>query len=252
MKKLFSLALLLVLSLPLLASKDGLEFNKYGVRIKLVRAKGDARVMTRQGELFLYQRVQERKFRLLESGISANELLPKIKRSTFFVVRAPKAEYYFSTSGLALGTFIDDLGEKRVYRISLGDLDLNHLLGSYRDQWNDLSCPETNYFVYNLRGDGVRFNVFINGNMIFTNTDNQDYTSFNAALPINRFLKIGENSVKIGIFDSKNGSSGLQMSIVDIYNGGKAIIPEGALPLSKEWIDFSFDLPPGTCLEVEE
>ncbi|MBU0630445.1 MAG: hypothetical protein KKC80_05945 [Candidatus Margulisbacteria bacterium] len=252
MKKLFCLSLLLCLCLPALAIKEGLDFNKYGVIIKLVRAKGDTRVMTRQGELCLYQRVQERNFRLENNSASAADLLPVIKKSTFFVVRANKAEYYISVKGSAFVTLINKHGLKESYQINFGDLDLNSLLGNKRDQVNDLSCSDNSNIVYHLHGEGVSFNVFVNGNMIFTNTDKVDFVEFDLFLPINRFLKSGKNSVKIGIFDSKNGASRINMSIFDTYHGGKELIPEGTLPLNKKWIDFSFNLPPGTFLEGEE
>ena len=253
MKKIFCLLFLcLCLGLSASAYKDGLEFEKNGVKIKLVRTKGDTRLLTKQGELFLYYHVQERKYILEQTDAQAAALLPEIKKQNYFVIRSGKAEYYLAVAGPAFETYLNANGEKKTNRISFGAFNLNQLLGRKREELKDLNYPNACNIVYNLHGSGVHCNVFVNGNMIYTNTDKIDLEDFNEQLPINRFLRPGTNKVRIGIFDSSNASSGLNMSIVDTYSGGRELIPEGALPLNQKWIEFAFDLPAETILEEEK
>lgn len=253
MKKLFCLLLLsLCLGLSAFAFKEGLDFEKNGVKIKLVRAKNETRVLTKQGELFLYYHIQEKKYVLEKTNVEAADLLPEIKQQSFFVVRTGKAEYYIAAAGPAYETYLNVNGEKKTNRISFGEFDLNQLLGRKRDELKDLSYPNACHIVYNLHGSGVRCNVFVNGNMIYTNADKLDLGDFSEQLPINRFLKPGTNRVRIGIFASNNASSGLNMSIVDTYSGGRELIPEGALPLNQKWIEFAFELPVDSILEEEK
>ncbi|MFA6169658.1 MAG: hypothetical protein WCW67_01700 [Candidatus Margulisiibacteriota bacterium] len=251
MRKFFCLLALCAFCLPAVAAKEGLEFEKNGLKIKLVRTKGETRVMTKQGELFLYYHIQERKYILEQADVLAADLLAEIKSQSFFVVRTGKAEYYLAADGPALETYVNNDGEKKTNRISFGEFDLNLLLGLRRDEHQELNYRNVCNIVYNLHGNGVRCNVFVNGNMIYTNTSLPDLVYFNEQLPINRFLKPGTNKVRIGIFDSNNADSELNMSIVDTSHGGRELIPEGPLPLNQKWIEFAFDLPADTILEEE-